>query len=316
MQCMKRILVTGGAGFIGNHLCRELLAHGHHVICVDNLYTGSKDNLKDLFSNPNFTFLEHDVILPFDPGKVDQIYSLACPASPVHYATDPIFTARTNFLGSLNLLELAKKYKARILLASTSEIYGDPLEHPQPESYRGNVNPIGPRACYDEGKRISETLFFDHNRMHKTDIRVVRIFNTYGPNMDPADGRVVSNFITQALANKPLTIYGGGTQTRSFCYVADTVQGLIRMMERSYVGPVNLGNPGEFTVLELAQLVKAMTGSKSEIVFKPLPIDDPVKRKPDITLAKQELHWAPEIQLKEGLVKTIEHFKSINAKSI
>ena len=306
---MKRILVTGGAGFIGSHLCKKLLQQGHKVICLDNMYTGIYDNIKSLYEDKNFVFINADITNSIDL-KVDQIYNLACPASQVHYQHDPIMTAKTSFLGALNVLELAKKNKARVLQASTSEVYGDPLIHPQTELYRGNVNAIGPRACYDEGKRIAETLFFDYKRQYGVDIRVVRIFNTYGPNMLEDDGRVVSNFIVQALNNEDITIYGDGTQTRSFCYVDDLVDGLLKMMENdNFSGPVNLGNPHEITVYELAQIIIEKTGSNSKIVYKDLPEDDPTKRRPAIELAKTKLNWQPTVTINEGLDRTIEYFK-------
>lgn len=307
---MKRILVTGGAGFIGSHLCKKLLQQGHKVICLDNMYTGTYENIKSFHENKNFDFINADITSPIEL-EIDQIYNLACPASPVHYQHDPIMTAKTSFLGALNVLELAKKNKARVLQASTSEIYGDPLIHPQTEKYRGNVNTIGPRACYDEGKRIAETLFFDYQRQYGVDIRVVRIFNTYGPNMLKNDGRVISNFIVQALNNEDITIYGDGTQTRSFCYVDDLVDGLIKMMENdSFSGPVNLGNPHEMTVYELAQIIIEKTGSNSKIVYNDLPEDDPIKRKPVIKLAKEKLNWQPIVSISEGLDRTIEYFKT------
>lgn len=308
---MKTILVTGGAGFLGSHLCDRLINEGNKVICVDNLYTGSLENIKHLMDNPNFSFKEHDVIEPMDV-TVDQIYNLACPASPPHYQADPIKTAKISVFGALNLLELAKKNNARILQASTSEVYGDPQVHPQPESYRGYVNTIGIRSCYDEGKRMAETLFFDYHRQHNVDIRVMRIFNTYGPRMNPNDGRVVSNFIVQAINGEDITIYGDGTQTRSFCYVDDLIEGMYRLMNtEDFTGPVNIGNPGEFTMLELAKKVIELTGSKSQLVYRPLPSDDPLQRKPVIELAKDKLDWEPTIMLEEGLKKTIEYFKSI-----
>lgn len=306
----KRVVVTGGAGFIGSHLCEKLLERENDVICVDNLFTGRKDNIRHLMDNPYFEFVRHDVINPYTV-ECDQIYNLACPASPVHYQHDPIKTAKTSFIGAWNSLGLAKYCKARVLQASTSEVYGDPEIHPQPESYRGCVNTIGIRSCYDEGKRIAETLFFDYHRQHGVDIKVVRIFNTYGPRMTINDGRVVSNFIVQALKGEDITIYGDGKQTRSFCYVDDLVDGMIRMMNsrEGFTGPVNLGNPGEFTMLELAELVIRMTDSKSKIVFCPLPQDDPKQRKPVIDLAKSELDWEPTVPLEEGLKKTIAYFQ-------
>lgn len=308
---MKTILVTGGAGFLGSHLCDRLINEGNKVICVDNLYTGSMENIKHLMDNPNFSFKEHDVIEPIDVA-VDQIYNLACPASPPHYQADPIKTAKTSVFGALNLLELAKKNNARILQASTSEVYGDPQVHPQPESYRGYVNTIGIRSCYDEGKRMAETLFFDYHRQYDVAIRVMRIFNTYGPRMNPNDGRVVSNFIVQAINGEDITIYGDGTQTRSFCYVDDLIEGMYRLMNtENFTGPVNIGNPGEFTMLELAKKVIELTGSSSKLVYRPLPSDDPLQRKPVIELAKEKLDWEPTIMLEEGLKKTIEYFKSI-----
>ena len=308
---MKTILVTGGAGFLGSHLCDRLINEGNKVICVDNLYTGSLNNIAHLMDEPNFLFKEHDVIEPID-AEIDQIYNLACPASPPHYQADPIKTAKTSVFGALNLLELARKCNARILQASTSEVYGDPQVHPQPESYRGYVNTIGIRSCYDEGKRMAETLFFDYHRQHNVDIRVMRIFNTYGPRMNPNDGRVVSNFIVQALKGEDITIYGDGTQTRSFCYVDDLIEGMYRFMNtEDFIGPVNIGNPGEFTMLELARKVIALTGSKSQLVYRPLPSDDPLQRKPVIELAKEKLDWEPTINLEEGLKKTIEYFRYI-----
>jgi UDP-glucuronate decarboxylase len=305
-----RILITGGAGFLGSHLCDRLLADGHEVICIDNLFTGSKANIAHLPGNPNFEFVRHDVIDPFK-YEVDQIYNLACPASPPHYQYNPIKTTKTSVMGAINCLGLAKRVKARVFQASTSEVYGDPAVHPQPESYWGNVNPIGKRSCYDEGKRCAETLFFDYYRENKVDIRVVRIFNTYGPRMHPNDGRVVSNFIMQALKGEALSIYGDGAQTRSFCYVDDLIEGFVRMMAQTEtVGPVNLGNPGEFTMLELAENVLKLTKSKSKIVHQPLPADDPRQRKPDITLAKKFLKWGPKVPLAEGLKQTIAYFKT------
>lgn len=314
---MKRILVTGGAGFIGSHLCKRLVDEGNDVICVDSLFTGSKQNIQELMGRPNFEFLRHDVTQPLYV-ETDQIYNLACPASPPHYQYDPIHTAKTSVLGAINLLGLAKRTHARILQASTSEVYGDPEVHPQPESYRGCVNPIGIRSCYDEGKRMAETLFFDYHRQHGVDIKVVRIFNTYGPNMNPNDGRVVSNFIVQALKGEDLTVYGDGSQTRSFCYVDDLVEGMVRMMNsrEGFAGPVNLGNPGEFTMLELAEKVLALSGSKSKIVHHPLPQDDPTQRRPVIELAKQELGWEPKIMLDEGLKKTVGYFEGELCKTI
>lgn len=306
---MKRVLVTGGAGFIGSHLCERLLAQGHEVLCVDNFFTSRRQNIVRMLPHPMFELLRHDVTFPLYL-EVDEIYNLACPASPVHYQFDPVQTTKTSVHGAINMLGLAKRLKARILQASTSEVYGDPSVHPQTEGYWGNVNPIGPRACYDEGKRCAETLFFDYYRQHNLQIRVVRIFNTYGPRMHPNDGRVVSNFIVQALKGEPITIYGSGEQTRSFCYVDDLVTGMIAMMEQEgVVGPVNLGNPAEFTIGELAQLVKELTGSSSPIVHSPLPQDDPVRRCPDITLAKEKLGWAPEIPLREGLSRTVGYFR-------
>ncbi|MBI3884468.1 MAG: SDR family oxidoreductase [Opitutae bacterium] len=305
-----RILVTGGAGFLGSHLCARLLADGHEVVCLDNLFTGAKANIAALRGNPNFEFVRHDIIDPFK-YEVDQIYNLACPASPPHYQYNPIKTIKTSVMGAINCLGLAKRTRARVFQASTSEVYGDPQVHPQPESYWGHVNPIGRRSCYDEGKRCAETLFFDYHRENKVDIRVVRIFNTYGPHMDPHDGRVVSNFIVQALKGEPLAIYGDGTQTRSFCYVDDLIEGFVRMMNQTAtVGPVNLGNPGEFTMLELAQQVLKITKSKSKIVHQPLPADDPKQRRPDITLAKKYLKWEPAVPLADGLKRTVAYFKT------
>ena len=306
----KRILVTGGAGFLGSHLCEKLLDHGNDVICADNLFTGSKDNIRHLMDNNYFEFIRHDVTQPLYV-EVDQIYNLACPASPIHYQHDPIATGKTSIMGALNTLGLAKRCNARILQASTSEVYGDPEIHPQPETYRGCVNPIGPRSCYDEGKRMAETLFFDYHRQHGVDIKVIRIFNTYGPRMSAHDGRVVSNFIVQALNNEDITIYGDGKQTRSFCYVDDLIEGMIRMMNSrdGFTGPVNIGNPGEFTMLELAELVIKLAGSDSKIVFNQLPQEDPMQRQPVIDLAKKELYWEPTIGLEEGLARTIEYFR-------
>ena len=309
---MKRILVTGGAGFIGNHLCRRLLKEGNHVICLDNFFTGLKRHIEDMMTNPNFELIEHDVVDPIDI-EVNQIYNLACPASPPHYQYDSVKTMKTSVLGIINMLELAKKYNATILQASTSEVYGNPLVHPQKETYWGNVNPIGIRSCYDEGKRAAETLMSDYHKQYGVDVRIIRIFNTYGPNMDPKDGRVFSNCTMQALNGEDITIYGDGSQTRSFCFVDDLVDGIIRMMNnsRGFIGPVNLGNPSERTVLDLAQKVLELTGSTSKISFMPLPSDDPVKRKPDISVAKAELGWEPKVDIMDGLKKTIEYFKTI-----
>ena len=307
---MKRILVTGGAGFLGSHLCETLLGQGNEVLCVDNFFTGSKRNVEHLMSNPVFELMRHDVTFPLYV-EVDEIYNLACPASPVHYKYDPVQTTKTNVHGAINMLGLAKRLGAKILQASTSEVYGDPEVHPQPEGYWGRVNPIGVRSCYDEGKRCAETLFFDYWRQHQIQIRVVRIFNTYGPRMHPDDGRVVSNFIVQALRGEPITIYGDGTQTRSFCYVDDLIEAMIRMMATDCAGPINIGNPGEFTMIELAQRVLELTGSKSKIVFLPLPADDPRQRRPDISVAKQALGWEPKIALDEGLSRTIRYFQSV-----
>lgn len=308
---MKRILVTGGAGFIGSHLCKELIKQGNEVICVDNFFTGRKANILELLDNPYFELIRHDIVNPI-LLEVDQIYNLACPASPVHYQYNPIKTVKTNVIGTMNMLGLAKRVKARLLQASTSEVYGDPEIHPQVESYRGNVNPIGIRSCYDEGKRVAETLCFDYHRQENVEIRVVRIFNTYGPNMLENDGRVISNFIVQALGNKDITIYGDGTQTRSFCYVSDLVNALIKMMNKDeFTGPVNLGRPEEFTVIDAAKKIINMTNSKSKIIFKELPLDDPIKRKPDISLAKKTLNWEPIISFEEGLKNTISYFKTV-----
>lgn len=309
---MKRILVTGGAGFVGSHLCERLINDGNDVICLDNYYTGSKSNVYNLINNPRFELVRHDVILPYY-AEVDEIYNLACPASPIHYQHDPIQTIKTSFLGAFNMLGLAKRTGAKILQASTSEVYGDPIIHPQIESYWGNVNPIGIRSNYDEGKRVAETLFMDYHRQHNINIKIIRIFNTYGTNMNPNDGRVVSNFIVQALNNENITIYGDGTQTRSFQYVDDLIEGMTRMMDtdNSIIGPVNIGNPTEFTILELAEKIIKLTKSKSKIIFNPLPQDDPTQRKPNIEYAKKILNWEPKIQLDEGLLKTIEYFKSI-----
>jgi UDP-glucuronate decarboxylase len=309
---MKRILVTGGAGFLGSHLCDRLVTDGHEVLCVDNFFTGNKPNITHLLNRPNFELMRHDVTFPLFV-EVDQIYNLACPASPIHYQHDPVQTTKTSVHGAINMLGLAKRVKARILQASTSEVYGDPAVHPQPESYWGQVNPIGPRSCYDEGKRCAETLFFDYHRQHKLDIKVVRIFNTYGPHMHPNDGRVVSNFIVQALRGEDITIYGSGQQTRSFCYVHDMVEGFIRMMatECGFTGPVNLGNPVEFTMLELAEKILMLVGSKSKLIFMPLPEDDPKQRQPDITLAKERLDWAPKVNLEDGLKETVYYFRRV-----
>ena len=308
---MKRILVTGGAGFIGSHLCERLLARGDEVLCVDNFFTSRRANILHLLDNHMFEFMRHDITWPLYV-EVDEIYNLACPASPIHYQFDPVQTTKTNVHGAINMLGLAKRLKVKILQASTSEVYGDPTEHPQKETYWGNVNPIGIRSCYDEGKRCAETLFFDYHRQHKLRIRVVRIFNTFGPRMHPNDGRVVSNFVLQALRNEPITIYGSGNQTRSFCYVDDLVTGLIAMMDQDeIVGPVNLGNPGEYSIKDLAMMVREISGSSSEIVFRPLPQDDPVRRKPDVTLAKEKLGWEPKVPVREGLIRTIGYFRQM-----
>ena len=309
---MKRILVSGGGGFLGSHLCDKLLSEGNEVLCVDNFFTGNRRNIHHLLDNKNFELLRHDVTHPLYV-EVDEIYNLACPASPIHYQFDPVQTTKTSVIGAMNMLGLAKRLKIKILQASTSEVYGDPEIHPQPESYRGNVNPLGPRACYDEGKRCAETLFFDYHRQHGVAIKVMRIFNTYGPRMHPNDGRVVSNFIVQALKGQDITIYGDGKQTRSFCYVDDNIDGMFKLMNSrdGFTGPVNIGNPGEFTMLALAQLVIELTNSKSKLVFLPLPQDDPLQRKPVIDLAKKELNWEPKVPLREGLVKTIAYFDSI-----
>ena len=308
----KKILVTGGAGFLGSHLCDRLLAAGHEVLCVDNFFTGGKRNIAHLLGHPRFELMRHDVTFPLYV-EVDEIYNLACPASPIHYQHDPVQTLKTSVHGAINMLGLAKRTRARILQASTSEVYGDPEVHPQPESYWGRVNPIGIRSCYDEGKRCAETLFFDYHRQHGLEVKVIRIFNTYGPRMHPQDGRVVSNFIVQALANEPITIYGDGSQTRSFCYVDDLIDGMVRMMDSpaDFIGPVNIGNPVEFSMLQLAQAVVAQTGSKSEIVFMPLPQDDPKQRQPIIDLARQALGWEPKTPLQAGLTKTIEYFAAL-----
>ena len=311
MHINKRILVTGGAGFLGSHLCKRLLDEGHDVLCVDNFFTGTKDNVKELLDEPRFELMRHDVTFPLFV-EVDEIYNLACPASPVHYQHDPVQTTKTSVHGAINMLGLAKRLKAKIFQASTSEVYGDPVVHPQVESYWGHVNPIGTRSCYDEGKRCAETLFFDYYRQHKLRIKVARIFNTYGPNMHPNDGRVVSNFIMQALDNKPITIYGDGSQTRSFCYVDDLIEAFVLLMESSdeIIGPVNVGNPFEFSIKELAEKIIELTGSSSKLEYCPLPSDDPVQRQPDITLAKKLLGWDPKIQLEEGLKKTIPYFET------
>lgn len=313
MAMIKRILVTGGAGFLGSHLCERLVEMGHDVICLDNFFTSQKSNVAHLLDRPNFELIRHDITLPIWL-EVDEIYNLACPAAPGHYQYNPIKTMKTSLMGAINVLGMAKRCRAKVLQASTSEVYGDPEIHPQPETYRGAVNPIGPRACYDEGKRAAEALFMDYHRMNRVDIRIVRIFNTYGPRMHPYDGRVVSNFIRQALRGEDLTVYGDGSQTRSFCYRDDMVEGMIRMMDNTegFIGPVNIGNPEEFTILELANLVLELTGSKSKIVFKSLPADDPVRRRPDITLARQKLGWEPKTPLREGLKRTIEWFRSID----
>ena len=308
---MKKILITGGAGFIGSHLCKRLLDEGNDLICVDNYFTGSKENISGLFKSPYFEVLRHDVCFPLYV-EVDQIYNLACPASPIHYQHDPVQTTKTSVHGAINMLGLAKRINARILQASTSEIYGDPEIHPQKEMYWGNVNPIGPRSCYDEGKRCAETLFFDYQRQHKLDIKVVRIFNTYGPNMHPNDGRVVSNFIMQALKNQDITVYGDGQQTRSFCYIDDLVNGMIKMMtsSTSVIGPINLGNPVEYKIVDLAKIIIELTKSKSKVIKKDLPVDDPMRRKPDISMAKDLIDWEPTTDLKDGLEQTIDYFKS------
>jgi UDP-glucuronate decarboxylase len=310
MQRRKRIMVTGGAGFLGSFLCERLLREGNDVLCVDNYYTGSRDNVLHLLDDPQFEAIRHDITFPLYL-EVDEIYNLACPASPVHYQFDPVQTVKTNVHGAINMLGLAKRTKAKILQASTSEVYGDPAVHPQPEEYRGSVNPIGPRACYDEGKRCAETLFFDYHRQYGVNIRMARIFNTYGPRMRPDDGRVVSNFIVQALRNEPITVFGNGTQTRSFCFVDDLIDGLIRLMGApdGVTGPINLGNPGEFQMRELAEMVIEITGSRSGIVFKPLPADDPTQRKPDVRRATQELGWQPTVSLRDGLERTIAYFE-------
>lgn len=311
-MAMKKILVTGGSGFVGSHLCERLLNEGNEVYCLDNFFTGQKKNVVHLLDNPYFELIRHDVTTPFFI-ETDEIYNLACPASPIHYQHNPIKTIKTSVMGAINMLGLAKRVNAKILQASTSEVYGDPLVHPQPESYWGHVNPIGERSCYDEGKRCAETLFIDYHKQNNVKIKIIRIFNTYGPRMDPNDGRVVSNFIVQALQNQDITIYGKGQQTRSFQYVDDLVEGMIRLMASPdhFIGPVNVGNPNEFTILELAEKVIQLTGSKSKLIYKPLPSDDPMMRQPDITIAKKELDWSPKIQLEEGLIETIKFFESI-----
>jgi UDP-glucuronate decarboxylase len=310
----KRVLVTGGAGFLGSHLCERLVEAGHDVLCVDNYFTGRRDNVAHLIGNPRFEIMRHDVTFPLYV-EVDEIYNLACPASPVHYQHDPVQTTKTSVHGAINMLGLAKRLRAKILQASTSEVYGDPTVHPQTEDYWGHVNPIGFRSCYDEGKRCAETLFFDYHRQHKLRIKVARIFNTYGPRMHPQDGRVVSNFIMQALAGTPITIYGDGGQTRSFCYVDDLIEGLMRLMDTGdgITGPMNIGNPVEMTIVELAETVIELTGSKSKLVFEPLPHDDPVQRRPDITFARQALDWEPQVNLRDGLERTIEYFDRLRS---
>ena len=307
----KRILVTGGAGFVGSHLCERLIAEGGDVLCVDNFYTGTKDNIAHLLTHPHFEVMRHDVTFPLYV-EVDEIYNLACPAAPIHYQFDPVATTKTSVHGAINMLGLAKRTKAKILQASTSEVYGDPRVHPQTEDYWGNVNPIGIRSCYDEGKRCAETLFFDYHRQHNVRIKVARIFNTYGPRMHPNDGRVVSNFVVQALRGSPITVYGKGQQTRSFCYVDDLVDGLMRLMNTpdAFTGPVNLGNPGEFTIGELAEKVIALTGSKSRVVYEPLPLDDPTQRRPNIEMARDVLKWTPTVSLDDGLPRVIDYFRS------
>ncbi len=312
---MKRILITGGAGFVGSHLSNRLLNEGHDVLCVDNYYTGNKENIAQLMENKNFEILRHDVTFPLYV-EVDEIYNLACPASPIHYQNDPVQTTKTSVHGAINMLGLAKRLNAKILQASTSEVYGDPEVHPQTEGYWGHVNPVGLRSCYDEGKRCAETLFFDYKRQHDLDIKVARLFNTYGPNMHPNDGRVVSNFIVQALQGDPITIYGDGSQTRSFCYIDDMIDAFVLLMNmpKDFSGPVNLGNPNEFTILELAEIIISMVNSKSKIVFRPLPSDDPMQRKPDISLAKEKMSWNPETSLKDGLKYTIDYFETLFSK--
>ena len=312
---MKRILITGGAGFVGSHLSNRLLNEGHDVLCVDNYYTGNKENIAQLMENKNFEILRHDVTFPLYV-EVDEIYNLACPASPIHYQNDPVQTTKTSVHGAINMLGLAKRLNAKILQASTSEVYGDPEVHPQTEGYWGRVNPVGLRSCYDEGKRCAETLFFDYKRQHDLDIKVARLFNTYGPNMHPDDGRVVSNFIVQAIQGLPITIYGDGSQTRSFCYIDDMIDAFVLLMNmpKDFSGPVNLGNPNEFTILELAEIIISMVNSKSKIVFRPLPSDDPMQRKPDISLAKEKMSWNPETSLKDGLKYTIDYFEALFSK--
>jgi UDP-glucuronate decarboxylase len=312
----ERVMVTGGAGFLGSHLIDRLIERGHDVICVDNLFTGSRQNIAHLHGNSNFEFLRHDVTFPLYI-EVDQIFNLACPASPIHYQHDPVATTKTSVHGAINMLGLAKRLRCKIFQASTSEVYGDPAIHPQPESYWGHVNPVGPRSCYDEGKRCAETLFFDYHRQHGLEIKVARIFNTYGPRMHPADGRVVSNFIVQALRGEPITIYGDGSQTRSFCFVDDLITAFLALMETGpdVTGPVNIGNPGEFTMIELAELVLKLTGSRSKLEFLPLPVDDPKQRRPDISLARQQLDWEPQVSLEEGLKATISYFQGLDEAS-
>ena len=312
----KRVMVTGGAGFLGSHLCDRLVERGFDVLCVDNLFTGSKDNIAHLHGNPHFEFMRHDVTFPLFV-EVDEIYNLACPASPIHYQHDPVQTTKTSVHGAINMLGLAKRLGAKILQASTSEVYGDPAVHPQKEDYWGHVNPIGTRSCYDEGKRCAETLFFDYHRQHRLPIKVMRIFNTYGPRMHPADGRVVSNFIVQALKDEPITIYGDGSQTRSFCYVDDLIAGMIALMDTGpeVTGPINIGNPGEFTIRELATKVIEMTGSRSKLIEEPLPADDPKQRRPDIGLARQVLGWEPKVALEQGLIRTIDYFRGMHEKA-
>ena len=313
----QKILITGGAGFIGSHLCEKLLKNGKEVLCVDNLYTGQRDNIASILNNASFEFMRHDITFPLFV-EVDQIYNMACPASPIHYQYDPVQTTKTSVHGAINMLGLAKRVKARIFQASTSEVYGDPNQHPQKETYWGNVNPIGPRSCYDEGKRCAETLFFDYYRQHNLDIKVARIFNTYGPKMRPDDGRVISNFIVQALKGSKITVYGQGDQTRSFCYVADLVRAIITLMKtkKGFTGPLNLGNPDEYSILEIAEKIIGLTNSTSQIIFKPLPEDDPKQRQPDISLAKSTLDWEPKTQLKDGLEKTISYFDQLLSKKV